>query len=356
MSSSYPSDIRVFRRTKLESKADWLSWRKGKFSATELDSIKQGLNLWVAEQEGTSTRDELLESLKWARDNKLTAWCDIATKVALPDRKIGAIRHCILRRYMPGCEIDRWTAKQTAEFVELQSEFGPRAWKKIAQATGRSLEDVVNKGRQMNQVRKPTQMRFTKSDNLQLKIAKLVHDGHESSPYEYHAIRSDCMLVSLIRKYNQLESVHEIPGRKIARKLGSTCDAVRLRWHQKILPLVEHRVTFMLNDSETMDAFLVVQLLKACRGELGFPVSDWNGIDFRLIAPLWSQTTTQNRLKQILRRQPKFDLLPLVELAKLSAVDIVDHMKVYEKAKMHFTEITRIITLLADRGDTYLAE
>jgi hypothetical protein len=150
----YVEDIRALKRTKAESKADWLVWRKGRFSPNEVQAIQSGLESWVNEvcEEKNISRDEALESLKWAKENRMKAWCDIATRSSLPERKIGSIRHCVLRRMLGGSELSRWSKEQTAEFLRLQGVYGPRAWKQIAKETGRTLEDVTNKGRQIEQV------------------------------------------------------------------------------------------------------------------------------------------------------------------------------------------------------------
>ena len=373
MSGGYVEDIRSLKRTKAEAKADWLVWRKGKFSPSEIDSIKNALEMWVTErcEEMVISRYEALESLKWARDSKMKAWCDIATRASLPERKIGSIRHCILRRLLPGSEKSRWTKAETEEFIKLQEAYGPRAWKQIAQETGRTLEDVANKGRQMEEARaskNPKITKFSKEETLKVKLAKLIRDGMGSDPYETSAIRTDCILVALIRKYvcpdGSFQSVHDMPNIKLAKKLNTLPAEIRLRWHQKILPEVVRRVTFQLEDQNVIDAFLVLRLRKACRGELVngagiqiFPCSDWCGIDWRALMPMWPQTVTENRMRHILRLQPKFELLPLpdvVELAAKALLQTRSKSDIYKAATCHFDEMRRVLNLVADKGVEYL--
>ena len=351
--ASYPEDIRMFRRTKNEVHAPWLIWRKGKFSADELESIKRGLDTWVTDQcgERNLSREEVLESLKWARDNKLTAWCEIATNISLPERKIGSLRHCILRRYMPGSEVGGWTKSQTREFILLQEEFGPRAWKRISQATGRSLECVVNKGRQLAQSSQKGV--FAKTDSLHLKLKQLQRGN--DAPYEFNAIRSDCKLVALIRKYHDVtESVHNIPCRKIARKLGTTSDAVRLRWHQQILPRIVERASAVapLHDEYLINLTYEASQGRGTKGVQIFPAYDLDSIDYASLMPLWPISQTLGKLKAILRQHPRHGLAPMPEILKA----MMDSPYTEMTHETHFDEIKRIVSIMADRGNEFIAQ
>jgi hypothetical protein len=375
MTAGYVEDIRSLKRTKAEAKAKWLVWRKGKFSSSEIDSIKNGFESWLDDTcgETSSSREEVLESLKWSKDNKMTAWCDIATRVSLPERKIGAIRHCILRRLLPGSEKSRWTKAETDEFIRLQEAYGATAWKQIAQETGRTLEDVANKGRQIAQTRASQTSRstkFSREETLRVKLAKLIKEGMGSKSYEISAIRADCILVAFIRRYvfpdGSFERVHDMPNVKLAKKLNILPVDVRIRWHQKILPELINRVTMKLDDHNIMDAFLILRLRKACRGELIdengiqiFPCGDWCSINWQHLMPMWPQTVTENRMRHILRAQPKFDLIPLPEVVELTGKALIQtrsKSEIYKSATVHFEELRRLLNLIADKGEEYLSE
>lgn len=365
---SYPEDVRALKRTKMEAKADWLVWRKGKFSSSEIDAIKSGLESWVGEtsEETSMSREEALESLKWAKDHKMTAWCDIATRCSLPHRKIGAIRHCILRRLLPGADKRKWTEAESAEFVRLQEAYGPRAWKQIAQETGRTLEGVVNKGRALMQAaaRESRPTKFSRQDTLRVKLSKLIKDGLLANPYETSAIKHDCELVALVRKYTcpdgQFECLNEIPSSKLGKKLKATPFALRVRWHNHILPEVIRQAHSKLGDREAMDAFLVFRLRKACRGELEdqdghniFPCNDWSGIDWKNLMPMWPQGFSETRARHILRTQPKFDLISLPDVVELTAKTLLQtasKSEIYKAANNHFDEMRRVLNVIADRG------
>ena len=62
---SYVEDIRALKRCKAEASANWLVWRKGKFSENEIQSIKSGLESWVEEMmtDRKCHREEALELL-----------------------------------------------------------------------------------------------------------------------------------------------------------------------------------------------------------------------------------------------------------------------------------------------------
>jgi hypothetical protein len=373
--SEYVDDIREFRRTKLESKASWLDWRKGKFSKDEITLIQRGLEVWLHQccAENGFTKDEALSKLKWARDNKLSVWCDIAHFCALPKRKIGSIRHCILRNFLAGSEMSRWSKEQTAEFKRLQSIYGPRAWKDIASETGRTLEDVVNKGRQLASVAKSKSakaVRFSRVDVARLKIQKLLRNDAEANPYELQAIRPDCKLVSLIRKYHfpsgDIDDVYYIPASKIARKLHSAQTVVRSRWHRDILRCVVNRVSTKLGDHELMDSYLVLRAHRACRGKLtdihGNTVHtayDWDSLNLQAIAPVWPHELTKNRLTSLLKAHPKYNLWPLpqvIESVRDSLLSSYSRDQIFEAASNHLTEFRRLINIIADRGDRYFEE
>jgi hypothetical protein len=369
----YPEDIRALKRTKMEVFGKNLIWRRGAFSQSELVAIKNGLESWVSEACGENnwTREEALESLKWARDHKVTAWCDIATRCSLPQRKIGSIAHCIQRRMLPGSEVDRWSDEQTAEFKRLQEIHGERAWKKIAQETGRTLEDVVNKGRQMrdSEIRKrPLSGKLRREDSLRIKLATMIKNGMNAVPFEAYASEFDCRLVALVRKYmcpdGEFVNIHKIPTSRIAGKLNAAQTHVRERWHHDILPAIVQRVVHKLGDEDIIDAFLTLRLRKACRGtlvnvegELIFPCCDWTGIDWPSLMPMWPQTVTQNRLRHVMRVQPKFDLAPLPDVTE-SAVKTVlgswSKREILEAARTHMEELRKTLNIIADRGDAYM--
>jgi hypothetical protein len=375
--SSYTEDIRTFKRTKLEAKASWLVWRKGKFSPIEISSLRAGLEGWVNDYcaESGVSRDEALESLKWAKDHKMTAWCDIATRAALPDRKIGAIRHCVLRRMLSGSEKSRWTEEETAEFKRLQEVYGPHAWKQIAQETGRTLEDVANKGRQLEEAAKGGRVttRFAKIDMLRVKLAKLVREGDEANPYELAAIRSDCQLVAHLRRlvcnsgsFEDLISIHEMPSGRLADTMDSKCMTIRMRWHQHIVPSVIRRVHSRLDDQDVMNTFLILQLRRACRGKLVdsagvqvFPCHDWFSIDWKHLMPFWPQGLTETRTRHILRGEQRFEFRSLPEVVEqIAKVLLCNRSKsdVNKAAIKHFDEIRSILNIIADRGENYLAK
>ena len=371
--SEYTEDIREFRRTKQEIKASWLDWRKGKFSQDELASVKRGLEIWLEEtcDKDNCTREEALTKLKWARDNKVTAWCELAHNSALPKRKIGSIRHCILRYFLAGSEMSRWSAEDTAEFKRLQTIYGARAWKDIALETGRTLEDVINKGRQLataGKTKSDKSVRFSRSDVTRMKIKKLLQDEHTTSPYELQAIRSDCKLVSLIRKYHfpsgDLHDVYYIPAAKIARKLNSAQSVVRVRWHRDILPSVVSSVTLRLDDQQIMDAYLVLRAHSACKGKLTdidgnvlHIAYDWDSLDLQALIPLWPHDVTKNRLAATLKSHPKYDLIPLPKVIKsirMSFLKMFTREEIFTAASAHFTEVNRMVNVIADRGSEYL--
>ena len=376
--SSYDKDIRAYRRTKLENKADWLVWRKGKFSESEIQSVKAGLESWVQETcaESSRSREEVLEALKWAKENKVTAWCEIATRASLPDRKIGAIRHCILRRMLPGSELAGWTAEETAQFKALQEVYGKTAWKQISQETGRTLENVANKGKQLADLEKMgtrKSSRFATRDIFRVKLAKLMREGLEAAPYELSAIDLDCKLVALARRFMcpeggfaEFGSIHDLPSSKLAEKLNATVMEVRLRWYHNLMPSVIRRVHLKLSDEELMDVLLIYRLRKSCRGELldvygrpTFPCHDWNSINWKVLMPMWPQGISENRVRQIMRSQPRFDLLPLpdvVEAAAKAMLAVHPKSKVALAAELHLSEMRHILTTLANRGDAILAE
>ena len=371
---SYVEDVRALKRCKAESQADWLVWRKGKFSEDEMHSIKRGLESWIEEitSERNCSRDDALEMLKWARENKLTAWCDIATRCSLPDRKIGAIRHCILRRLMPGTEQRRrWTKEESAEFVRLQQAYGPRAWKQIAQETGRTLEEVVNKGRQIEQQAKfqdPSTKKFPRDRILRVKLTKLIRGAEDANPYEFSAIRGDCKIVMYARKYTcpdgQFETIHGMPSAKIGKKVKTTTVQARTRWHCFILPNVVRRATISLSDSETMDEYLLLRLYDACRGKLVdtegnqvFPCYDWEGVNWPCLMPLWPQSISETRLRPLLQRQPKFGVAPLLDIVQAAVAPLLERKKEIKKAaRAHFDEIRRILNIIADRGKAFIDE
>jgi hypothetical protein len=374
----YVEDIRALKRTKSESKADWLVWRKGRFSPNEVQAIQSGLESWVDEicEEKNISRDEALESLKWAKENGMKAWCDIATRSSLPERKIGSIRHCVLRRMLGGSELSKWSKEQTAEFLRLQGVYGARAWKQIAKETGRTLEDVTNKGRQIEQVLSKKSekkvSRFGKAETLRVKLAQLVKDELEAIPsYEYTAIRSDCILVALVRRYvcsseRGLESIHGLPISKISKKLNTTPLQVRHRWHHCVMPEIVKRATLKLQDGDKMDKFLLLQARRACKGLLTdsfgiqlFASYDWNGLPWQLLMPLWPQGVTESRLQNLLRREPKFGLSPLPQVVKTAVKSVLANEKksdIHSFAETHFEEITRLFNLVADRGDAFIKE
>jgi hypothetical protein len=371
--SEYTEDIRQFRRTKQERKADWLDWRKGKFSQDELASVKQGLEIWLEEtcDKENCNREEALTKLKWARDNKVTAWCEVAHHSSLPKRKIGSIRHCVLRNFLAGSEMSRWSAEETAEFRRLQTIYGPRSWKDIAMDTGRTLEDVINKGRQLASVGKSKSnksLRFSRCDVTRIKLKKLLQDEHATSPYELQAIRSDCKLVCLIRKYHfpsgDLHDVYYIPAAKIARKLNSAQSVVRVRWHRDILPSVVSSVTLRLDDQQLLDAYLVLRAHRACKGKLTdiegnvlHTAYDWDSLDLQALVPLWPHDVTKNRLSATLKSHPKYDLISLpkvIKSVKESFLKIYPREEIYSAALAHFAEVNRMVNVIADRGDDYL--
>lgn len=373
--SDYVEDIRAFKRMKSESKADWLVWRKGRFSPNEIESIRSGLESWVGEvcEKKNISREEALESLKWARENKMKAWCDIATRCSLPERKIGAIRHCALRRMLGGSEVDRWTKDQTAEFVRLQEVYGLRAWKHIAKDTGRTLEDVANKGRQMEEAsRRPgTRItRFGKAEILRMKLAQLIKQGEDENPYEYSAIRSDCKLVALVRRHvcpdGQLVNIHGLPVTKVCQALDSTAFQVRVRWHHAVLPEIVKRASIKLQDTDDMNQFLLLQTRKACKGTLTdadgrevYPSYDWHGLPWSHLMPLWPQTLSEARLRVILRRDAKFGISSLPEVVRDAYKFIIADRKkqdIISAAERHFEEIRRLFNMIADRGDRFLLE
>ena len=373
--SEYKDDIREFRRSKAENKATWLEWRKGKFSKDEITSVKRGLDVWLAETctENGLDRNEALCKLKWARDNKLTAWCDIALKCGLPKRKIGSIRHCILRNFLQGAEMSRWSREETEEFKRLQTIYGMKAWKDIAMETGRTLEDVINKGRQLMVTAKSKSTksaRFSRGDVTRLKLKKLFLDNENSNPYELQAIRVDCKLVSLIRKYHfptgDINDVYYIPAEKIARKLNSSQGVVRFRWHREILPHIVSTATARLDDREVMDAYIVLRAYRACKGKLtdadGNTVHaayDWDSLNLQAIAPLWPHETTRDRLCMALKNHPKYNIWPLpkvIKSLKESLLQGISRDQIFQAALAHFTEVKRMITVIADRGDTFIDE
>ena len=369
----YDQDIRALKRSKWENTAKWLIWRKGKFSPDEIQSISAGLESWVSDacQEHQWTRDQALESLKWARDNRMWAWIDIAHRCALPQRKIYAIRHCILRRLLPGADRSGWTSEETAEFIKLREAHGRRAWKQIALETGRTLEDVVNKGRDLDRIGKTGEKRTsTRIDTQRLKLAQLRKDQALSNPFEQVASREDCIIVALIRKIAWPDgvflSVHDAPSGQVAEKLDKDKLYVRNCWHAYILPHVVARVHLLLEDSELMDAYLVLQLRKNCRGTLidqegvaVYPCYDWYGINWKTVMPLWPYGNTENRLRHALRLHPRFGTSPLPEVVEQTARTLLagqSKSTIYEAADRHFSEIRRILTGLANRGDAYLAQ
>jgi hypothetical protein len=376
--SSYDKDIRAYKRTKLENKADWLVWRKGKFSPSEIKAVQAGLDSWVGQAcaEGSRSREQVLEALKWAKENKVTAWCEIATRAGLPDRKIGAIRHCILRRMLPGSEISGWTAQQTAEFKALQEAYGKNAWKQISQDTGRTLEDVANKGKQIADVErmgKRSANRFSNRDVFRVKLAKLVREGLEAAPYELNAIDLDCKLVSLVRLhmcpeggFAEMASIFDLPSSKFSEKLNTTVMEIRLRWYHSLIPSVIRRVHIKLSDEDLMDALLIYRLRKSCRGELldvhgrpTFPCHDWTSINWKILMPMWPQGVSENRVRQIMRSQPRFDLLPfpdVVEAAAKAIFAVHSKSKIALAAELHLVEMRHILTILANRGDALFAE
>ena len=373
--SVYVEDIREFRRTKLESKASWLDWRKGRFSQDEMASIKRGLDAWLTEScaESGYTKEETLSKLKWARDNKISAWCDIALHCSLPKRKIGSIRHCILRNFLAGSELGRWSKQQTEEFKRLQSIYGPRAWKEIALDTGRTLENVVNKGRQLASVSKSKNVksvRFSRVDVVRLKMQNLLRDDAIANPYELQAIRPECKLVSLIRKYHfpsgDINDVYYIPASKIARKLHTSQTLVRSRWHRDILPCVISQISTRLCDKDFMDAYIVLRAHRACKGKLTdvdgntvHPAYDWESLNIQAIAPLWPYEVTKTRLTSILKAHPRYSMSPLPQVIE-SVRDLLlkshSREQIFQYASNHFTEFRRMINVIADRGDAYFEE
>jgi len=373
--SDYREDIREFRRTKIESKATWLDWRKGKFSKDEIASIRRGLDAWVSEScsETGCTREEVLTKLKWARENNVTAWCDIALHCALPKRKIGSIRHCILRNFLAGSEMSKWTKEQTNEFMKLQEIYGSRAWKDIAVETGRTLEDVINKGRQLAaraKAKSPKSVRFSRNDVARLKLQKLLRDDVISNPYELQAIRPECKLVSLVRKYHfpsgEIDDVYYIPASKIARKLNTAQSVIRSRWHRDVLPCVVNQVTVALDDHDVMDAYLVLRAHRACKGKLTdvagnvvHAAYDWESLNIQAMVPLWPYELAKNRLIAVLKSHPKYDIWPLPQVissVKDSLLKSYSREQILEAALKHFGEFKRAINVLADRGDAYIEE
>ena len=373
MSREYVEDVRALKRMKSESKADWLVWRKGKFSSNELQAMKEALESYVEETctESGNSRDEVLENLKWAKEKGVKAWCDIATRCSLPDRKIGAIRHSILRRLLPGSEMTKWTEEQTNQFIKLQEVYGPRAWKQLAQETGRTLEQVTNKGRQLAQAaknRQPTSTRFPREEVFRTNLGNLLRK--EADLYEFNAIRADCKLVALVRRYaasgGDLTSVHSIPSTRIAKKLNTSQDAVRFRWHHDIVPEIEKRVRISLADESIMNDFLILQARRGCKGTLTdvegnevFPIVDWNSIDWAAIMPMWSQTVTERRLTHILRGEAKFGILPLPEVVRAATKTLLENRsktEITEAYHTHCAEFRKVINAIADRGDAYIKQ
>lgn len=372
--ADYTEDIRALRRSKKEDKVPWLVWRKGKFSPEELAAIRRGLDEYVSETctGNNSSREEVLENLKWARENKLRVWCNLATRCSLPDRKIGSIRHCILRRMLPGCEVKRWSKEQTLNFARLQELYGERAWKQIAKETGRTLEDVINKGRDMARSKRAAQKptRFTTNDTLRVKLARLVKAGDDANLYEFNAIAPDCKLVALVRRYfcpdGNYNTIHEIPSGRIADKLGTIQNAVRFRWHHFILPNVISRVNIKLGNEELVSAFLVLQARRACKGKLvdiegkeAIPAYDMNGVPWRALMPLWPQGVSETRLTSMLRNDPKFGIKAFPDVVKSATRTVLlanDKEAIIAAAMEHFDEIRSILNAIADRGDAYIKE
>jgi hypothetical protein len=215
-----------------------------------------------------------------------------------------------------------------------------------------------------------TVTRFSRGEILRVKLAKLIKEGEESNPYEFSAIRPDCKLVALVRRYfcpnGDFSSIYGIPSGKIAEKLRSTQDSVRLRWHHDILPQVVRRTGIRLSDEPVMNAYLILQLRRACKGKLididgqrVFPAHDWQSIDWRSLMPMWPQSVSETRLRSLLRDQPKFGRTPLPEVVK-AAVSMAlrerDKGEILKSAKAHLEEVRRILNAIADRGDAFLQE
>lgn len=116
--------------------------RTGKFTAAEVVCVRNAVREWTDSHPEVS-----LENIKWAKDSKLYGvWERIAELSGLHNRTIISIRACALRRVLPGSDKKRWSAQETREFIEQQQALGLKSWKAIALSTGRTLEDVCNKG------------------------------------------------------------------------------------------------------------------------------------------------------------------------------------------------------------------
>lgn len=369
-SCGYSADLRSFNRTLSESKAKWLLWRRGKFSPSEISAIKRGLDSWVAEtcSKENRARDQVLESLKWARENNVRAWCDIATRSSLPDRKVTTIRRCILRRMLPGSETDRWTQAQTEQFRQLQLVHGPRSWKAIAQETGRTLEDVVNKGRLMLQANplSRTNRKYAREEALRRRMERLASE----EAYESTASRSDCMIASCVRECIapdcNFTTMYNVPWPQIAARLSASPDEVRLRWHTCVLPDIVRSVSRSLGDEAIMNAYLILRAHMACRGKLTdetnmqiYPASDWYSMQFKYLIPLWPTHVTETRMRLVLRSVRNSDSLPLPDVIRTvyrSCRQSYTKSDMCAAAERHFDQINRTINALADRGSTFLRE
>jgi hypothetical protein len=203
-----------------------------------------------------------------------------------------------------------------------------------------------------------------------VKLKKLVNDEQIANPYELTAIKPDCLLVSLIRKYHCPDGVYKdvfyIPAAKIARKINSSQSNVRYRWHQDILPQVERRVAIKLQDDEIMSAFLVLQAHKACQGKLvdceGIQVHtayDWESLDFKHISPFWPYCISENKLRATLTSHPKFHVSPLPDVIRSVRKELLTKFtrsEINEAVIAHTDEFDRILNLIANRGDVYLKQ
>lgn len=357
----------------MEATAKWLIWRRGRFSPDEISAIRRGLDSWLTEtssREGLA-KDELLETLKWARENKITAWCDIATRCNLPDRKVVTIRRCILRNFLPGSEVDGWTPEQTREYVRAQEIHGKRAWKAIAQETGRTLEDVVNKGRAMEESK--TKMRGSRAalhEALRKKLQELSDRDSITNSNDFINIGGDCELVATIRQHiapeGPFSTIYNVSWGKLGDLLQLCPLDIRKRWHYAILPDVIKTVFRILGNEDKMDCYLIWMTRLACEGKLidedglqVYPARDWYSMKLHYIMPLWPASLTESRLRQLLRGGRASDLTPLPEAIQSVYSKLMENVSksdIREAASKHFAEINRLLAQLADKGDQFLAQ
>lgn len=115
-----------------------------------------------------------------------------------------------------------------------------------------------------------------------------------------------------------------------------------------------------------MDCYLIWMARLACEGKLKddnglhvFPARDWYSLQFQYIIPLWASSTTESRLRQLLRGTRNFDTTPLpdaIHSAYKAMMAQWSKKEVCEAASRHIVEINRLLNTLADRGQQYFRQ